>query len=313
LVFYAGLEKKEISSLRISDIRYENSDIAGIDPGSLARKDRFIHLPTTLQKPFNDYLDYFSSTQKYPKSPDGPLFPGYEGENGGKKFDRHLETLSGDKGLRFDKIHKLGMIYHSGLSSVNQTDRPTHEQFRRSVRSVKDLMAGRIQPAGKKKSIGDKLSALVDSDFRLKSRPVKPMSISNASEMIVPRDAMETFDMLIYLLDNICVLPLSDLREIERYRELFDKTLSALACCGIGGDGPIWKNIKHERVNEEKLKIGEPVTKKTREAFWKSFSDTFLDRNVVFTARSGSIYSTEEAPRVEAHKSIEEIVKEGIT
>ena len=96
LVLYmcAGLKKKEISEVKIQDVKYEGGRISGIDPNSQGRNDNFVRLTGFPAQVLHEYLDHLRSSGKHKLSPNSPLFPDYEGDSGQKKLSRHLEKIT---------------------------------------------------------------------------------------------------------------------------------------------------------------------------------------------------------------------------
>ena len=103
----------------------------------------------------------------------------------------------------------------------------------------------------------------------------KKMSFSNALSVIIEskvgKDKNEIFRVLLWLIDQIPILPTSDIAEIDRYKTLFFKTLSTLS---------YYNDLKKDQ--------------KFKENFINSFGNNFFEKNVIFCAQSAATYITNE-------------------
>jgi len=81
----------------------------------------------------------------------------------------------------------------------------------------------------------------------------------------------ETYGKLLWLIDHAVIFPISDIDEVDRYKDLFLKTLSTLS---FYDDLQRNQNLKKSMMN--------------------SFADTFFKRNIVFNDRSGAVYIWEK-------------------
>ena len=151
LVLYmcAGLKKKEISEVKIQDVKYEAGCISGIDPNSQGRNDNFVRLTGFPAQVLHEYLDHLRSSGKYKITPDSPLFPNYEGDSGKKKLSRHLEKIPsfriGDFTEKWDlnKLMEYGIAdhYQNEIKSGKTHDeaiQSTARQYRINERTVVD-------------------------------------------------------------------------------------------------------------------------------------------------------------------------------
>jgi uncharacterized protein YaaW (UPF0174 family) len=81
----------------------------------------------------------------------------------------------------------------------------------------------------------------------------------------------ETCEKLFWLIDHAVIFPISDIGEVDRYKDLFLETLSTLS---YYDDLQENQNFKKSMMN--------------------SFADTFFKRNIVFNDRSGAVYIWEK-------------------
>jgi hypothetical protein len=149
LYMCAGLKKKEISEVKIQDVKYEGGRISGIDPNSQGRNDNFLQLTGFPAQVLHEYLGHLRSSGKYRIVPDSPLFPNYEGDSGQKKLSRHLEKIPpfriGDftEKWDFNKLMEYGIADHykniikSGRTH-DEAIQSTARQYRFNERSVVD-------------------------------------------------------------------------------------------------------------------------------------------------------------------------------
>lgn len=151
LVLYmcAGLKKKEISEVKIQDVKYEGGRISGIDPNLQGVHDNFVRLKGFPAKVLNEYLSYLKSSGKHKITPDSPLFPDYEGDSGQKKLSRHLEKIPQFRIGDFTEKWDLNKLMEYGITDHYQTEiksgkthdeaiKSTARQYRLNERSVVD-------------------------------------------------------------------------------------------------------------------------------------------------------------------------------
>jgi hypothetical protein len=344
LVFFAGIEKKEISSIKMSDLQWKDHRLKSIDPGSLGIKENLIHLPDEASEALHTYLGYLRSNRSEPILSDTPLFPEYAGQSGMKKFDRHLNKFS--ESLGFEQIHKLAVKHHEALFRAGLAGRPTHEQFRMDERSVKAILDENIQPAGRRTTIGDRLDAVLEylkkidgsndqfisfmagfvksknkildfllqdksldpgisqslkeknievirsrgsqtnPDLRLKSPSSEISSRSKILHMVEPKDGQEAIEKLLWLVDYIPIISLSDLQELNIFRDIFFETLSGLALDSETKKHVYIKDVASRKALLDKGEIKDAVD--TKQAFNDCFYMDFFRRKIVFTPRVSS-------------------------
>jgi len=110
LKMLVGLEKKEISKAKVSNLRYENGIPVGINMG------REIQFPKKFSFEIDKYLKHRNSKLE-DQSPDSPLFPKYYGANKTRNLLRDLKKCFNeiDEDHRTWNLHDLkeaGIINH---------------------------------------------------------------------------------------------------------------------------------------------------------------------------------------------------------
>jgi integrase len=148
LIFYNGLEQKEITNIRVGDVLPERSILPEITPTTGKGSTR---LSEEVKQAIDDYLRELGSGS--PVVPDSHLFPAYKGANGVRKLRRHFEEILGF--LTFDELRRAGashfykILLESGVDKLTAEKEPAR-QFRLEKRTVDDILRGTTQPAGKK-------------------------------------------------------------------------------------------------------------------------------------------------------------------
>jgi hypothetical protein len=149
LYMYAGLKKKEITKVKIKDIKYTHGRITGIDPNSQGGTGSVVPLTGFPARVLDEYLGYLKSSGKYNLSPNSPLFPDYAGDNGQRQINRHLKKIPPFKMGDFfedwdlDALSEFGMAdyYKVQIKSgktENQAIQNTAKQYRVTERTVTD-------------------------------------------------------------------------------------------------------------------------------------------------------------------------------
>jgi len=125
-----------------------------------------------------------------------------------------------------------------------------------------------------------RLSQLYNADLKLRSLSPKISSQSKILHMVEPKNGKETIEKLIWFLDQILVIPISDLQEVNIFRDIFFETLDTLE-----------------------------QDSKTKKAFTESFYQNFFHRNIVFKTQFSVLYPSDKTrvskssvPLIEATK-----------
>jgi len=142
MVFFDGLEKKELTELKIKDVLNNGSIVDRID--SLK-----VDLSLESKKALLEYLSVLQSTPGSNMDPSSFVFPSFSGASGLKKLQRKLKKYS-----NFDKLRRSGVrnfygTLISGVMDHKRAVKETSKKFRLTERTVEDILRGRTKPAGK--------------------------------------------------------------------------------------------------------------------------------------------------------------------
>ena len=190
LVLYmcAGLKKKEISEVKIHDVKYEAGRISDIDPYLQGVHYNFVRLKGFPAQVLHEYLDHLRSSGKHKLSPNSPLFPNYEGDSGQKKLSRHLEKIPpfriGDFTEKWD-LNKL-MVY--GIA----------DHFQNEIKSGKTH---------------DEAIQSTARQYRLNERSVADNLTQNKKQI------KDSFEKLLIHWDELIIKKFSDQEEVDAFRK----------------------------------------------------------------------------------------------
>ena len=173
--FYrCGMLKKEVSITKIGDIICQGEKIKELIPGSFdnpsSLKGNSIPFTSNIIGILKNYIQYLSSVDVYNTSPDAPLFPKYDGDNGGKKLYRDLKKYLEEVGFNnINEISRIGLMnYYRGLleKGFNETDsiKKTAKQFRKKKNTVELIVKG-ITPNIKKTKFEEMLKHWDEMQF----------------------------------------------------------------------------------------------------------------------------------------------------
>ena len=145
MVFYCGISRKEIPELTCGNIIF-----SGDLPSAVVIGQDSIPLHADIQQAISAYLQYLRS-KGHGAGPDAPLFPGYEGKSGEKKFSRHSDKV----GVSVARLHREGIyrqyreFREAGLDE-QQSAKNTALIYRMTSRSVLNSVNDTIPPPGSK-------------------------------------------------------------------------------------------------------------------------------------------------------------------
>ena len=354
LVFFSDLKKKEISSLKISDVKYQNGQIYEIDPGSSGQQDKPISLSILSQKILKNYLKYLNSNKAYSTAPNAPLFPNYGVKNGQRNIDRHIDQITQDPSFRCKRLKKLGRAYNEKLKVKKRRSKhqnigrvPPHKQSRVSKRSYQASLSGKIQPAGRKKSIldtldtvweylkeieraGDSYSSFMEGFIKEKNELLESVSEKRLLDAHIKETLKKKNVGIIKnhksLYDSEYKLkPVSSsaksfskilaMIKPQDERETVDKLMWLLDIIIVFPVSDLkevtqYRGLFFKTLNEA-LKQGRLEDEQTKESFERSFYDQFLTRKVAFNDRSGAAYITENGKKDKnSERPFAEVIKE---
>ena len=168
------------------------------------------------------------------------------------------------------KIIRINELFKGYLEDLKNTSNELITSINTNKKISDDLKSVLIKGTSKIFSInkiginGDNGSISISSH--------KNISYSMMINKIAIKDRKyETYVKLLWLIDHAVIFPISDIDEVDRYKDLFLKTLSTLS----------YYDDLQENQNFKK-------------SIMNSFADTFFKRNIVFNERSGAVYIWEK-------------------
>lgn len=163
-------------------------------------------------------------------------------------------------------INKINETFKVQLKNFEERSKELINSIIKSNKSPRDLrgiLLKEISEVFKKNKI-----VINDIDGSINLYPHKNLSYSNTIEKLPQKDnKYETFEKLLWLIDNAVIFPTSDIDEVDRYKDLFLKILSTLSF--------------DEDPQENQI---------LKKSLMNSFADNFFERNVVFNNEIGSPY-----------------------
>jgi len=144
LVFYAGLEKKEATNLKIGDILQGNE----ADQITLAPGGNPIQISEEVKSAL---LEYVWALQPWNMPSNSPLYPRYFGGSGRKSLDRYLKPFGK---INFDRLRRAGVKHFYKMRQREVGDSEAKEEagreFRLTKRTIEDILGDKTQPPGER-------------------------------------------------------------------------------------------------------------------------------------------------------------------
>jgi hypothetical protein len=256
LLFFCGLKKNEITSLKIKNLEYQGNKIIKINltssGNSRMSESAEIVLTQKAETTLKNYLGYLK--KNYSIDAESPLFPKYFGKNGEKRLGRDLGRFSTGVGIRI--ISKIAVKHYyrkakkAGLNEQNSL-KETARQFRfKKEKSVADILKDTITPAGRKKTTDQEQSIhrILEIFDEIPIWEVsKPSFMKGLSELIA--EFNNTVDKLKNLAPN----------EIVKIKASFLNSLAEREIYLNPRSKAIYINIKGDRRNQKPINLQEAI------------------------------------------------------
>ena len=197
LYMCAGLKKKEISEVKIQDVKYEGGRISDIDSNLQGVHDNFVRLKDFPAQVLHEYLDHLRSSGKYKITPDSPLFPNYEGDSGQKKLSRHLEKIPPFRIGDFTGNWDLNKLMEYGIADHYQTEIKSGKTHDEAIQSTA-------------------------RQYRINERTVVDNLTQNKKQI------QDSFEKLLIHWDELIIKKFSDQEEVDAFREEGIKLINSI-------------------------------------------------------------------------------------
>lgn len=167
------------------------------------------------------------------------------------------------------KIDDWNDLYISKLDEIIEINNELLEDIKKErniAPDIKQMLISKIKDVIEK----NKLSIKSNSNLAQLSSSYDKMGFSKTLSMVEINEKRKKFEIsekLLWLIDQIVMVPISDIEEVDQFKNLFLNTLSTLSFEKDPED--------NQRLKEELL---------------ENFADEFFKKNVVFNARSGATY-----------------------
>jgi hypothetical protein len=257
LLFFCGLKKNEITSLKIKNLEYQGYKIIKINitpsGNSPMSESEEIVLTQKAEKTLKNYLGYLK--KNYSIGAESPLFPKYFGKKGEKKLGRDLGRFSKFDGIGIRKIRKIAVTHYyrkvkkAGLNEQNSLTE-TAEQFRITEKSVNNILKDTITPAGRKRPTDQEqsINRILEIFDEIPIWEVSKSSfMKDLSEYII--EFNDTVDKLNNFAPN----------EIVKIKETFLNSLAVREIYLNPRSKAIYINIKGERRNQKPVNLQEAI------------------------------------------------------
>ena len=255
LLFFCGLKKNEITSLKIKNLEYQGNKIIKINltssGNSRMSESAEIVLTQKAETTLKNYLGYLK--KNYSIDAESPLFPRYFGKNGEKRLGRDLGRFS--KGVGIRKIRKIAVKHYyrkvkkAWLNEQNSLTE-TAKQFRITEKSVNNILKDTITPAGRKRPTDQEqsINRILEIFDEIPIWKVSKSSfMKDLSEYIT--EFNDTVDKLKNLAPN----------EIVMIKESFLNSLAEREIYLNPRSKAIYINIKGERRNQKPVNLQEAI------------------------------------------------------
>jgi hypothetical protein len=255
LLFFCGLKKNEITSLKIKNLEYQGNKIIKINitpsGNSPISESAEIVLTQKAETTLKNYLGYLK--KNYSIDPESSLFPRYFGKNGKKRLGRDLGRFS--KGVGIRKIRKIAVKHYyrkvkkAGLNEQNSLTE-TADQFRISEKSVNNILKGTITPAGRKRPTDQEQS--INRILEIFDE-IPIWEVSKSSFMKDLSEYITEFNDTVDKLNNLSP------NEIAKIKEIFLNSLAEREIYLNPRSKAIYINIKGKRRNQKPANLQEAI------------------------------------------------------
>ena len=153
LIFSGGIKKKKIPDLKVGDVFDQDAGGTRNEIRIPGAGNESVPIPNDLKQKLDGYLGYLKMKAGQNEIKDkAPLFPDYCSSRGQKKIGDHLNCFK----MGYSNLRKAGIRWHyeesvnNGISTKGAINQIA-TQFDLTTRQVEDVIANKIQPAGKRK------------------------------------------------------------------------------------------------------------------------------------------------------------------